>query len=639
MAEIYDDIPLWDGAVQYEIDDVVLKDGYYFFCKKPHKNISPLEHPIYWANGQDFWWAISYGTDIQYEAKVNEISLGDNYKQSVPKGLGNVRYKPFTLKFNLISNKQAKAITLFLSNVNKYKYYNYYLPMPHDRTIKVVCKNWQIIKNYDNSHTLNSVFEEYYNYDYQPSFVETIATNITTTDIVVRFIAQKYKDNTINYNVAKCKVYTDLQSNEYVAAAYDILLPYVSNGSFKVQNNYLTIVLKGIRRDGAYSQSYADNLKTTLLSLNLINITDSIEAFVLDGKIYYIAVQSTKIANIDSSDIYEKSVISTSTTLQFLPFKCNYNANESKIWSTNWDTDKAILSNYSLQNKWATMTLKDALSFWWNAYYFICVTGYGTLSTQITNHSQLGQFTPKTFTMSSALPGGTTYGYCWVTNGDCRYQSSDVLLHYLTNYTAIIPRNILDIKVVLYSQIYIPVSTMAVGSWPLVGFYTDQGTYLSGLNGFGTGPIEGNPNRGIQSDTASTIYTGKSCKAPNYTEYLYGFHTVSYQGYFFNTQSNWCIVVTPLNRASRTVSLNSSLDSIIKANNQAAGAALRANGISITTENGKVNTCSENASANASIAGVNEDICTTDMSVDSDDESSNTNEEFVKFLFRLLGVS
>lgn len=86
--------------------------------------------------------APSPGTSNSPEISLNKTPFGDGYTQSSPKGLNNVR-RSFSLRWDVLTEAQAKTIEAFLVGQGGYK--PFYYTHPIDGVIrKWTCETWTV---------------------------------------------------------------------------------------------------------------------------------------------------------------------------------------------------------------------------------------------------------------------------------------------------------------------------------------------------------------------------------------------------------------------------------------------------------------------------------------------------------------
>src|ERR1700733_5417702 len=153
MAQVFSNVPAWNNSTVYYVNDVVTYNNVYYFCRQESCNNKPDTSPVYWNSETVFGWSPSFGTNIGIDTPIIAVPFGEGYTQTYSEGIGSILLKPFTLKFELIDDKQVNAMSIFLSNPNNNQCFQYTVPPPHNRVINAVVNTWSTQKVYDNNHT------------------------------------------------------------------------------------------------------------------------------------------------------------------------------------------------------------------------------------------------------------------------------------------------------------------------------------------------------------------------------------------------------------------------------------------------------------------------------------------------------
>ena len=166
--DIYN-ISNWATSTTYEVNDIVLQNNLYYYCKVRHVagtfatdlasgnwdgNLS--------FNGKNypyFFWRPSFGYRIPIKPDVNVIRFGDSYVQDRSTNISNIMLR-LELQFNDRSLSEITAILHFLHARRGSGRFLFIPPAPYGITKLFVCQEFDSGQDFYEKYPLNVVFEE-----------------------------------------------------------------------------------------------------------------------------------------------------------------------------------------------------------------------------------------------------------------------------------------------------------------------------------------------------------------------------------------------------------------------------------------------------------------------------------------------
>tara|TARA_Y100000588_G_C14167586_1_gene887654 strand:- start:476 stop:997 length:522 start_codon:yes stop_codon:yes gene_type:complete len=171
MASIYNIAP-YKASKTYNTNDIVSHGGYFYYSKTDASSgNTPSIDSVHWAGtikiqsglsqveNPYFFWAASYGGNVQHEPKVKTIELGDGYVQRISEGTHS-NLLSLQLSFTNRSEAESTAILHFLSAKEGYKSFYYKAPAPYSVIKKFVCASWSSTFNFQDDYNIQAVFQE-----------------------------------------------------------------------------------------------------------------------------------------------------------------------------------------------------------------------------------------------------------------------------------------------------------------------------------------------------------------------------------------------------------------------------------------------------------------------------------------------
>jgi len=163
------DISNYAAGVTYAKDDIV-KSGasYYYSLADGNLNNTPSVSSVYWGgyrvdfNGityPHFFWAPSYGNNVDQAPLLTTISFGDGYSQTVKKEINHNLLKIGAV-FNDISLAKVSAISHFLYVRGGVETFLFTPPPPYSKLKRFKCKTWNVVDNFWNNYSIQTSFEE-----------------------------------------------------------------------------------------------------------------------------------------------------------------------------------------------------------------------------------------------------------------------------------------------------------------------------------------------------------------------------------------------------------------------------------------------------------------------------------------------
>lgn len=169
MANNIYNISNWEDATQYLVDDIVLYDNFYYYCRTKHTSSSSFSTDYnnnLWKGKLSyqgkirpyFEWESSYNYNIDIKPKVKKIEF-DGYIQDVPNGINNILL-PINLSFEERTLKETSAILHFLSARNGSERF-YFIPAAPYNIVKIfVCQQWNSTQVFLDNYSTTALFEE-----------------------------------------------------------------------------------------------------------------------------------------------------------------------------------------------------------------------------------------------------------------------------------------------------------------------------------------------------------------------------------------------------------------------------------------------------------------------------------------------
>ncbi|EED0701758.1 phage tail protein [Escherichia coli] len=90
-------------------------------------------------------WCPREGMQVTEKPSVVTVKFGDGYQQRRPAGL-NAQLKTFQVVFRVTTDAEREALSAFLSWHGGYLAF-LWKPPKHNRTVRVVCREWSITDN------------------------------------------------------------------------------------------------------------------------------------------------------------------------------------------------------------------------------------------------------------------------------------------------------------------------------------------------------------------------------------------------------------------------------------------------------------------------------------------------------------
>lgn len=159
-------IPDWAANTNYNIDDIVYYNGYYYYCVVSHNSGNEFSSE-YWSgtinyNGTTkpyFLWIPSYNSEAPIRPSVKEVKLGDGYTQRSPDGINNVLLN-FNLLFDLRSESQTNAILHFLHTRAGAESFVFSSFFPYNQNKLYICSEWTTPIIFKDNYSIRCVFQE-----------------------------------------------------------------------------------------------------------------------------------------------------------------------------------------------------------------------------------------------------------------------------------------------------------------------------------------------------------------------------------------------------------------------------------------------------------------------------------------------
>ncbi len=112
---------------------------------------------------QTFAWAVSYATEEESTARVNEASFGDGYTQGVADGINSLA-QTWSLNFTYRREAETRAIRDFLTEHGGYDPF-WWVSVIDGTAVRVVCKTWRTRHAGPGQYRLEMRFERRYDRD------------------------------------------------------------------------------------------------------------------------------------------------------------------------------------------------------------------------------------------------------------------------------------------------------------------------------------------------------------------------------------------------------------------------------------------------------------------------------------------
>lgn len=171
MGNIFN-ISNWSAEITYSKFDIVKYDNNFFYSlQEENLNRTPVVGSSYWGGLINvttvgvtkalpyFFWAPSYGVQMDNEPKILSIKFGNGYEQRSADGT-NHNLLSLNLNFEHRSEKESESIVHFLSSREGYKSFYFKSPSPYNVVKKFVCKSWSSQLEFDNNVSVSVKFEE-----------------------------------------------------------------------------------------------------------------------------------------------------------------------------------------------------------------------------------------------------------------------------------------------------------------------------------------------------------------------------------------------------------------------------------------------------------------------------------------------
>jgi phage-related protein len=157
----------WDGILSYSKNDIVKKDGLYYYAVKDvpagatfslsqwggYVQLNQIQNKPY------FLWKPSYNSPVDHAPRVKVIQFADGYEQRIPDGINNTLLT-LNLNFELRDSNEARAILHFLYTRKAVETFAFTPPAPYADVKLFVCKEWTHNEVFFNNHSIRAKFEE-----------------------------------------------------------------------------------------------------------------------------------------------------------------------------------------------------------------------------------------------------------------------------------------------------------------------------------------------------------------------------------------------------------------------------------------------------------------------------------------------
>lgn len=146
------------------IDSSVFRDrGYYYYTGDSVQGSLPEENgPL--GNDSHFTKNFYFKQDIDYsvpsQIRLRNLDLESSTKEYAKAGI-NYNVLQFDLNFSNRSDREARAILKFFDSKIGYNTFDYTLPQPYNKTIKVYCPEWSHTYNFKDNHSIKAKFIEF----------------------------------------------------------------------------------------------------------------------------------------------------------------------------------------------------------------------------------------------------------------------------------------------------------------------------------------------------------------------------------------------------------------------------------------------------------------------------------------------
>ena len=166
-----------------------------YFAKKDvptGKNYAPIFNvgQNYWTQDIDELFTLSYGSSVNFSAKLSALQFGDGYKSNTINNV-NPLHVTFDLNYDGLTDKQAKCLMSYFENTpetkNKSNYEGYKgvemdLFTPYKKNAELYFKNINHTTPYNNIHNIKIQAESLYDsiLDYRGMLVQLDEDNIKT---------------------------------------------------------------------------------------------------------------------------------------------------------------------------------------------------------------------------------------------------------------------------------------------------------------------------------------------------------------------------------------------------------------------------------------------------------------------------
>ena len=106
-----------------------------------------------------FIWEPDYNLQTTTAPKIQSVQFGDGYEQRLTDGINNDLLK-LTISFNGRNEKEATAISHFLSARKGKDPFYFRVPEPFDATKKMICRSWSSTLIFHDNFNISGQFEE-----------------------------------------------------------------------------------------------------------------------------------------------------------------------------------------------------------------------------------------------------------------------------------------------------------------------------------------------------------------------------------------------------------------------------------------------------------------------------------------------
>lgn len=154
----------YNDVVYYDAADLDSR-GYYYYTGAKEEGVLAVENGPQGANSyftKDFYFKTDIDYDLESKIRLVTVDYEGSTKQYLKDGI-NYNKLEFDLVFSSRSDKEALAILKFLDSMRGFMIFDYTLPQPYNKKIKVFCPEWSHTYNFKNNNEISAKFIEFLN--------------------------------------------------------------------------------------------------------------------------------------------------------------------------------------------------------------------------------------------------------------------------------------------------------------------------------------------------------------------------------------------------------------------------------------------------------------------------------------------